>query len=431
MAQPPQFTKIRPGKHLSDVNGSLKPEGTLLGAIDGDHKSVLASLQSKVVSSSRFAGTRSLPISRNMGVHVREASFADYPQICLLEQRYGLEIKDFEEWKHFWDGNPACADLPAWPKGWVLEAERGRVVGFLGNVPRSYQFEGQRFVAAAGHAWVVDSSYRNYAVLLLNPYFRQGNVDVYLCSSANQNSSGILSVFNSARVPVGNWDQSIFWVTDCQGFVASWLRMKDPPAPRMVAGVLSGALKLEDLFRYRSSEPSEDESEVECHDNFDSRFDLFWERLMRDKARFFLAVRSREALAWHFQYALLRKQVWIVTVAGNSGLTGYSVFCRQDNPHYGLRRVRLVDFQVLQGKDSLLVPMLRYALSKSRAEGIHMLECVGISSRVRSLVSSLHPRQRQLPSWSYYYTPANQLLASRLSAPEVWDPTYFDGDSSL
>jgi len=388
---------------------------------------VHASLQSNVSTVS----LRSPVNSRHLGIHVREASFADYPQICLLEQRYGLETKDFEEWKHFWEGNPACADLAAWPKGWVLEAERGKVVGFLGNVPRSYQFGGRSYIAAAGHAWVVDSRYRNYAILLLNTYFHQGNVDLYLCSSANQNSAGILSLFNSSRVPVGNWDQSIFWITEHNGFLASWLLMKALPTHRMLRDALRGALIVDELFRYRSSEPEGEESEVECHEHFDSRFELFWERLMRDKAQLFLAVRSREVLGWHFKHAFRRRQAWVLTTADASGLTAYSVFCRQDNPRYGLRRVRLVDFQALRGKDSLLLPMLRYALRKSREQEMHMLECVGISPRVRSLVASLHPRHRQLPSWSYYYTPANQLLASRLAAPEVWDPTYFDGDSSL
>ena len=378
-----------------------------------------------------FSAPLTLAKSRSLGIQVREASFADYPQICLLEQRYGLESKAFEEWKHFWEGNPACADLPAWPKGWVLEAGGDRVVGFLGNVPRCYQFDGRRLIAAAGHAWVVESTYRNYAVLLLNAYFRQGNADLYLCSSANQHSSGILSVFNSSRAPVGHWDQSIFWITNHEGFSASWCAMKALPSHTILIDIFRRGLMIEDLVRYRLTRAHQDEPEVECHDTFDSRFELFWERLMKEKAHCLLAVRSREALDWHFKYALLRKHAWVITISDTSGLIAYSVFSRQDNSHFGLKRMRLIDFQALQEKHSLLLPMIRYALRRSREQGIHMLECVGSSPRVTRVLGCLHARRRRLPSWSYYYTPANPLLASRLAAPEVWDPTYFDGDSSL
>jgi hypothetical protein len=393
---------------------------------------VFANLQSNVERSGRsLVGT--LPVSsRASGTRVREALFEDYPQICALERRYGLATRDFEEWKHFWEGNPACADLPPWPKGWVLESDSGKVVGFLGNVPRSYQFEGRRFLAAAGHAWVVDSSHRNHAVLLLNAYFRQQNVDLYLCSSANQYSAGILSVFNSSRVPVGSWDRSIFWITDPSAFLASWLRMKALPPHPILRNALGAALRLSDLLRSRFSHPQEgEEHEVECCDSFDSRFEIFWERLVAQKPRLFLAVRNRETLSWHFKYVLRRQHAWVVTVSHSSGLNAYAIFSRQDNARHGLERMRLVDFQALDGHDSLVLPILRHALRKSREQGIHMLECVGTSPRLLPLLTSLHPRHRRLPSWSYYYTPASQMLAARLAAPEAWDPTYFDGDSSL
>jgi hypothetical protein len=366
------------------------------------------------------------------GINIREVSFDDYRGITLLESQYGLETKSYEEWTHLWDGNPACKErLTIWPKGWVLETDGKRVVGYLGNVPLSYQFEDQRIIAAAGHAWVVDPGYRNYAMLLLDAYFKQRNVDLYLCTSANRQSSGILSMFNSSRVPVGAWDRSIFWITHHGGFAASWITMKGVPLRRFLSCALSAALLKSDLSAKGAFVAKYHGGEVEFHEVFDERFDLFWETLRRQKSRSLLAVRSREVLQWHFKYSLLKNEVWILTITKGSGLAAYSIFCRQDNPKFGLKRVRMVDFQALNGKTALLLPMLRYALARCREEGIHMLEYIGVGPDVRNIAATLRPYQRKLPSWLYYYTAANQTLASRLKNPEIWNPSCFDGDSSL
>jgi hypothetical protein len=365
------------------------------------------------------------------GVNVREVSFDDYPDIRLLKSRYGLESENYEEWAHLWEGNPAYKEVSAiWPKGWVLEAANKRVVGYLGNIPLSYQFKDQRLIAAASHAWVVDSRYRNYSILLLHRCFNQQNVDLYLCTSANRQSSGILSVFNSSRVPVGAWDQSIFWITHYRGFAASWVAMKTAPLVRPLSYSLSRAFLSRNLST-NALAGTYGGVEVEFHQAFDDRFDAFWETLRRQKSQCLLAVRSREVLQWHFKYALLQNRIWILTISNGPDLAAYSIFGRQDNVKYGLRRIRLIDFQALNGNTTMLLPMLRCALARCRKQGIHMLECIGIGPELKNAAASLRPYQRKLPTWLYYYTAANPTLAPQLANPDNWNPSCFDGDFSL
>jgi hypothetical protein len=362
---------------------------------------------------------------------VRELLPNDYPEINALEVSYSLETRGYEEWTHLWDANPAYKEVvTAWPRGWVLENVDHQIVGYLGNIPLWYEIDGKRIIAATSRSWVVDSAYRNYSTLLLNHCFKQQNVDLYLCTSANRQSSAILDMFNSSRVPVGAWDQSIFWITDYAGFAASWVAMKTAHLGRP----LSYSPSRESVSRNLSANgraATYGGVAVECHEAFDERFDLFWEALRRKKPQSLLAVRSREVLQWHFKYALLRKRVWILTISSGSDLVAYSIFCRQDNVKYGLERIRLIDFQTLNGNTTLLIPMLRCALAGCREQGIHMLECVGIVPEVRNIAARLRPFRRKLPMWLYYYTAANQQLASRLANPAIWNPTCFDGDSSL
>jgi len=352
------------------------------------------------------------------GLDLREALFEDYEQISLLEGRYDLEPRSREEWKHIWIGNPAYKDRgKQWPIGWVLENEDRQIVGYLGNIPLSYQFQKRKLVAAVTHAWVVESSYRSYAILLLDSYFRQKNADFFLSTTLNAKATEAFQVFKSPAVPVGRWDQSAFWITNYQGFVSSWSR-KQSARMNLFTLPFSIGLWVQDALTRRPPKHVCNGDKVEAVDSFDRRFDIFWEALQERYPQLLLADRSCEALQWHFRYAIQKKDVWILTITKGSQLAAYSIFCRQDKPSFGLKRMRFVDFQALDGSSSLL-PMLSWALQRCRAENIHMLECVGICPQQCDAFESLASRQRKLPSWMYFYKARDPSLAQNLENPQV------------
>jgi hypothetical protein len=158
---------------------------------------------------------------------------------------------------------------------------------------------------------------------------------------------------------------------------------------------------------------------------------VFWEELKRQKRNVLLAVRTRETLAWHFRRALLKDTVWILVASHGARITGYAICDRQDNAALGLKRVRLVDFQALDGSEDVLRSALGWVLRRCRVEGIHLLEVTGCwlnrpcGPRVRV------PYSRLMPSWAYYYKANDKDLREALKDPAVWAPSSFDGDASL
>ncbi len=66
-----------------------------------------------------------------------------------------------------------------------MEDAEQKIVGYLGNIPLSYEFEGEKLFVATTHAWVVDSRYRSYSILLLDYFFNQKSVDLYLTTTLN------------------------------------------------------------------------------------------------------------------------------------------------------------------------------------------------------------------------------------------------------
>ncbi len=361
---------------------------------------------------------------------VREASLIDYRHIAKLLSDNGLETKSFEEWRDLWIANPIYRERKGrWPIGWVLETDEGELVGFLGNIPLAYVLNGEPLVIAATHAWAVDSRYRSYALLLLDHYFSQANVDLYLSTTVNALASQAFTSFGSQRVPVGAWDTSLFWIGHYRGFTQSWLRMKQRSFPRSISAILAAALWSKTRNARRAIDLTRNTSQVEPCAGFDYRFSAFWEALLHKEQQFLLATRTQEILNWHFAHARLQQKLWILAVARNSSLDSYAIFLRQDNARYGLKRIRLVDFQTLSRNSSDLLPMVAWAVHYCRERNIDMLECVdwGISSAV----AALFPTQRRLPCWLYYYKTKSRFLARALANPNAWKPTAFDGDSSL
>src|SRR3984957_4473519 len=365
---------------------------------------------------------------------LREARFEDHSQIAALAAKFELHVETYPGWAHLWADNPAyCEIKDKFPMGWVLDNGEGGISGYLGNVPMNYELEGKRFLAAATRAWVVDTACRPYSPLLLGTYFQQPNVDLFLNTTVSSEAAAAYSIFQGTRVPVGAWDRSLYWITHHLGFSESFLRTKGVTLAKALSYPLAVGVYVRDQVKGRGSPGNPRAVTVLPCASFDDRFAAFWADLRKKKSNLLLAVRSREALEWHFKFALAHNGAWIYIVEGKVGLAAYAVFLRQDNLETGLKRVRLADFQCGEQESGpdLLAAMVQAALDRCRQESIHMLELIGLTPPLERKLEHLSPHRRALPTWMSYYKPNNPSLAENLKDAAVWEFSLFDGDSSL
>jgi hypothetical protein len=362
---------------------------------------------------------------------IREVRFEDYDQITALQIAYERPARPYEEWEHLWARNPAYLSVGSdWPKGWVVEHWDGKIVGYLGNIPLLYELGGQRLLTAVAHAWVVDANYRPYSLALLDLYFSQKNVDLFLNATVGPAGRDSFNVSQSPRVPVGDWGRSVFSITNRQGFLAAWLGEKVRPIARPLSFGLAGALAAVQALSFHSLPRNGAKHPFQLCKSIDGRFDVFWEGLRKNNPNLLLAVRTREVLEWHFKFPFRNDQAWILT-AGTEPITAYAIFLRYDNPAAGLTRMRLIDFQALDGDTALLAPMLKWALDRCRREGVHMFESIGFHPKKMKIIDQLCPYRRKLPCWMYFYKTPHANLAEKLADPSTWDPSQFDSDASL
>jgi hypothetical protein len=335
-----------------------------------------------------------------------------------------------QAWAHLWAANPAYLEDPhSWPIGWVLGTGDDQIVGYLGNVPLLYELESRRLRVAAARGWAVDQRYRPYSLKLLSQFYRQ-SADLLLFTSIGPKSAAAFQskLFSAARVPVGAWSRSLYWITHHRGFVSGVLAMRSWAPWKLAQYATAAALGVADRLRTRQPRLKGNVVIENCA-GFDERFEQFWQQLRQSRRHQLCAVRSREAVNWHFHSALSQGSSWIATASVGATMVAYAVFKRQDKPEYGLTRMQLADFFSLVDDSSLLPSLLRWGVERCRGEGIHMLEAIGNLGTVGE--GFLGARVRQLPAWIYFYHAPNRALAETLADPKVWVPTLYDGDATL
>lgn len=366
---------------------------------------------------------------------LRPASFEDYPSIARLTGRYNLKMKTAEEWRYLWEANPEFIRIgDKWPIGWVLEDRRQEIVGYFGNIPVAYEFQGKRLTAAAAHGWVVDTTHRGSTIQLVDRYFSQSTVDLFVSTTTNYPAGKRFEAMHGSRIPSPHNDVALFWVTDHLRFCSSLLQRKGIPAARLLKHALGGLVwgygQAKAGINRVSRRSRLQGACIQPLTWFDERFDEFWLRLRR-AGGMLRCVRDRQTLEWHFGQASAKGDAWIFVALQGSLISAYSVFVRQDNRAVGLKKVRLADFQSLDSDFMVLLPMISAALTRCRTEGVHVLESIGFGAGKRAILEAHAPFRRRLPVWMFFYKATDERLAQQLSRPEVWDACSYDGDASL
>jgi hypothetical protein len=362
---------------------------------------------------------------------LREACFEDYQEIAALQVRHGLTARSFSDWSALWTANPAYAARQPVPIGWVLESAEGSIGGYIGNLPLEYRLGGRTIRAATPYSWVVEPAYRCHSLTLLHRFLRQPGVELFVCTTPNEAAASVMRALRFVKVPCGVWDQADFWITDHRGFAESALRSLPVRLPSaLLAYPLGAALYAADSVRRQPGDCPPDTSFELCR-GFDARFDDFWEELESQNEPRLLAVRTRNALQWHFGSSCRRNDVWILAATRQDRLVAYGVIDRQDNPLLGLKRLRIADFQALRGYETLLRPVLAWMLEHCRRERIHVAENAGCWLERFRVPGTAGWYRRRLQSWLFYYLTHDRGLCEQLRNPEIWMPSLYDGDSSI
>lgn len=342
---------------------------------------------------------------------LRPAQLEDYEEIVRLGLEHSLDVPPYEDWSALWLDNPLRkASGREFPIGWVLDLSDGELVGTMGTVRAPYTFRGEALTSAVSRAWFVDAAYRGFALQLMDEYLNQAGVDLFINNAVSPPALETFAQFCD-RIPLGEWDSASYWRVGNLSDAAP----SHPPLPNSYS--------------------------IEATDRFDSRFDVFWNELERQNRDRLLAVRTAEALSWHFAAPMRKGRLWVFTASRKDRLCAYCALTRQDHafrlpalPHgdtQGLPGMRLVDYQSNDSDVDFLSAFLALALQRCATEGLSVLENLGRGVPKMRVVDECAPYRKTLENWKFFYRAADATLDAELSESKFWDPSAYDGDASF
>lgn len=367
---------------------------------------------------------------------IREARYSDCDAVGVLKKRNGLSVKwSADRWVGLWQENPAMPQDQAMPIGWVLEHE-GRIVGYLGNIPMYYHFQGKRLLAAAARGFVVDPEFRGHSIRLPAAFFSQKNVDLLLNTSANVAAGSVFQLCKAEKIPYPNYDKALFWVIDAQGFAYSALRKHGyGAAPPVIARyVLGAAIYLEGMLRRRAPVRNTTTFEINVLEpsSVGTEFDEFWRRTLVERPQCLLSERSARVLSWHFGHrAAIERRAKFVCAWRAGKLIGYAALTREDSENIELKRSRITDLIAEKDTPELIDALLNVAFWQARIDGSHILELIGFPEHIRAHFVDGRAYERQLSSWQFWYKAVAPGLSDSLKRKEAWYGCSYDGDASL
>lgn len=373
----------------------------------------------------------------NQEILVREASFADQPQIFVLQDRLGLKPDTMDDWERIWGSNPESNEKI--PMGWVI-ACNNMIVGYLGNVPLKYYVGVEPVVAVAARGWAVAQEYRQYSLLLLAKYISQKNVDILLNSSSNLSTFHIFRGLGCMVAPVDIFSKIVFWVIDSKNFThlalekigssKLWNLLKIPIRICFFSITLFNYFFINiKLIVLKNFNPRVEIRRV-LPSQINEEFEQLWRRKI-EQSTSFIADRSKIKLNWYFT----RKNDSVVLLGfyKEGVLMGYSAFLSTQILKTNYSKMQLLDFLVLDDCPKFWDFMVceGYRLAKSR--NTLMLEMMPISPEFKraAQVSGALRRSHFPTPFTYKVINGGAHLKDILRKKCSWWITLYDGDSGL
>lgn len=359
---------------------------------------------------------------------LRQAHFADYPQIHRLESTFFDDSLPPADRRTLFVDNPLWPRLrDTWPIGWVLENAEGQIVGSVNNIPSPYRFAGEDLVCGNGHCWAVLDPYRGYATMLMDEYFSQDGPDLLVSSKVGADAAPIWGAY-AHRVPVGDWAGAAYAITRYSHFAHAALVRKGVPLAGALARPAAAGLWLQDVVRPKRLPDGPDGYEFRELDDFDAGFDAFWRELESQNPNQLMGIRDATTLRWHFGIPLRRGRLWVAAALRDGLIRAYCVLKQHHRPP-DVDSMKIVDFQTVEAEVDLLPGLVRLALRRAAVENLAFLEHHGLGLPKMAAFEAFAKYRVAKPSWSFFYHTDDSTLEARLADPAVWDPSEYDGDS--
>ena len=358
---------------------------------------------------------------------LRTATYSDYNQIKELHNKNDIKILEEYEWVNFWKKNPLIKQNDeSYPIGWVL-IEQGKIVGYLGNIVKEFLYKKKIIIVACSHAWIVETKYKLESLTLINIYFAQKNIDVFITTTPNKTAEKLFLRYGAKKIPIKNYNENLFQILNVDKFMESFLRYKKIPTNKFFRFIIVSFFKIIFFNKLNFWKKYIQKNELKIHKYCDSSFGFFWEKYKSKNTKFVLS-KSLSWLDWHTNYL---KDVFFISISENNQIKGYALCCKRNNDKYDLRRISILDIITIEDKKEIYLSLIKECIKESQKRGYHIIDMIGTNDTKKKMFSNFKTFKRKTSNFLFYYYSNDPELLNILVNDKVWDPSLLDGDSFL
>jgi hypothetical protein len=360
---------------------------------------------------------------------LREVQINDYDKVKSLFHRIGMPSESLEAWKAYRKSHALKKAAKNFSFGWVLEAE-SNIVGYLANIPMMYSYQGSDVFVAAARAYAVAPEYKSHGLKLALRFFKQPEVAVLLCTTANEDSAVVYKYFKAKPVPQNHYNEALFMVFNSWRFLrAVFLKCRFPGAIASGAALLLAPLfKVITILKQKNAYSCRQDLLLKraCVDNLGEEYDKLW--TIKREQEVFYTDRSVSALQWRVNIAPSHYHMFGAYLKGL--FLGYFLLKIEHVEHLKLKRCLIIDIFGDFKNDENLVVLISLLVREVKDMSVDTLEIIGFPQAIRETAKRFLPFKRTITTWPYFKF-MTQDLKIVCQDSGFWNMSLMDGDSSL
>jgi hypothetical protein len=319
----------------------------------------------------------------------------------------------------WWEANPAFD--PETPRGWVLKCADGKIVGFLGNIPRLFRVVGKDVRVYCATTWRVLPEFRNSSVALYAEHLKAGAGTFLFNTTPNQSVVKVLDYLKYQSIAASPSGQTYLLPINPSSVSGTYLQGAGltPILPALASVALRAVtLTPNALLALRRDD------KVRVIDNATDAFDGLWNRTKDNVA--YTSVRTAEQIFW-MCFSDARRQKTVLGYFDDQGLKAYAIF--RDSEWRGLKVLEAFDIWPACTEDAVVSALLAGARDHAKNSGYDMLMLHDYSSGLASLLRRAGVVLTTAnPGRQFFKPPASDAPAM---APTNSYLTGIDGDAGL
>ena len=367
---------------------------------------------------------------------IREMKFSDYKQISKIAIQNNLKIYKYDDWKSLWSKNPFYIKKNRnWSKGWVIEIDN-KIIGFLGNFPMLYYIFGKKYVTAVSTCWIVKKRFRKYSALLINEYFKQKNIDIFLTTTASITTGLFYKAYGGQNILSTEYKEDLLFIFKLDKVLLAFLNKinfskKKIYILKYIFFFLRPITFIPSLLinLYYFILTKRIKKKFLIYNSFNKEFNLLWDDLKK-KNKTFNLIRNKEWLNYHFEHYRKSNKIFIIVNKTRGKILSYCILIEKINIKLNIKKLCLVDFLSLKQNNDC-IDLIKYCIKFANLNNYDYLEIIGFNANKRKIIKNFHPFVRRFKQSRFCYVAKNQFLKKKLINTKNLDFSMIDGDSII